>query len=192
MIRFYLFAFALLGSLAVAAVAGEPKLPKNIVRSFDKSSEPSQKLKYQAPDYLFNQVVRVSPDGKYVARLGTTDAEVGILTVYRRAGKKNVFTKSYKVSQEFGNVNSGIWVPKVGHHLVVTMGGADYGSGGIALWTNSHKTRFLRRAKSEVAEGFSAWGVSSDGRILYYEHFGLNSPDPKYKRDTVQTMRLTK
>ena len=186
----FILALLLCGNTFASAFAA-PKLPKNIVLAFNKTS-PGRKLQVKATDYYFKEIVRVSPDGKYVARLVVGDGEVGYITVYRRVGAHNVFTKRYTVSQTFENVNSGIWLPRFPHRLVVTMGGADYGAGGIVFWTGSRKARFLRRAKDENSEGFNALGVSRDGRILYYEHFGKNSPDPYFKRNVLLKMRLPK
>ena len=190
MIRSFPFAFALLGSVAVAAIAAEPKLPKSIVRSFDKTSA-TTRLQAKAPDYFSWQKALVSPDRKYVARFTYGEGEEGFLTVYRRAGKKNVWAKRYAVSRQFKEVESCLWLRGYQHHLLVATSG-DVQVSYIASWTGADKTQFLKKGHGTGVEGFNIYGTSPDGHILYYEHFGPNSPDSKYNRDTVQTMRLPK
>lgn len=154
---------------------------------FDKSSPSTRRLP-RPPEFIFTELRRVSPDGRYVAQLTDRDAEVGYLIVYRnRPGAKSL-AKRDKVSQEFANVNGCVWVPRRGHWLVVSTGGADYGEGMVALWSGSKRARRLLRAKSEDDEGFNVRSISADGRSLVYEHFGINSPDPDDKHNT--RMRL--
>ena len=185
--RAFSVTLTLLFANVIASAAAEPKLPKNIVRSFDKSS-PGTELKAKAPDYIYGEVVRVSPDGKYVARLVRQEGEYGGLTVYRRVGKKNIFSKRYAVSRFFDDVGGCIWVPHHQHRLVVTNGGD--GRGGIALWNGPNKTRFLKRNSFDVGDGYNAYGTSLDGRVLYYEHFGPGTRDPDGNRYLVLTLRL--
>jgi hypothetical protein len=151
----------------VASVFAAPRLPKNTVLAFDKQS-PGKKLKATPPDYDDKEVVRVSPDGKYVARLVMGEGEWSYVTVYRTLGKQNVFTKRYAVSDSFNIVEGCIWLPRYGHKLIVSTT-AEAG-GKIAMWTNPKRVQLLRTFKT-VDESFNALGVSRDGRILYYQHF---------------------
>ena len=194
MIRSFVVAFALLGSLAVAAVAVEPKLPKNIVRSFDKASEPHQDLKAKAPGWFHWEVVRVSPDKKYVVRLTVTDGEYANVVVYRRIGKKNVWAKRYAVSRNFEDVMSCVWAPKHAHRLIVSAGYENEAGIGIALWDGPSKMRVLKRLKIKfnVTDNYEIHGTSADGHILYYAHFSSDVANPKNDYDIMQTLILPK
>ncbi len=184
-------ACALLITSAVAGLAAGPKLPKNIVPSYDKTAL-NTPLQVKAPDYYSDERALVSPDGKYVARFTGGEGEYGYLTVYRRAGKKNVWAKRYAVSRKFDDVTSCIWVPKRAHCLIVSAGYENEASIGIAMWDGPGKMRVLKRLKVKfnVPDNYAIYGTSPDGRVLYYEHYGTGTPDPDYKRDTVQKLIL--
>lgn len=177
--------------MSLLVCLGEPirsdarKPDSKLIAAFDKSAK-GMPLRYGPPDYAYDQILRPSPDGRYVARLVTSDGEVGYLTVYPNQPGRQHFLKHDAVSRQFADTNGCVWVPGHGHWLIVSTGGADYGEGMIALWTGSKHTRMLRRAKSSDGEGFNVRGVTVDGHTLIYaliyEHFGENSPDPDYKR----------
>lgn len=155
---------------------GPHSLKARWILPFDRTSK-SSVVRPVAPDYIAYIIRRPSPDGKYVAELSVGDGEVGYITVYRRPGRSKT-RRHAAVSQVFANVDSAVWVPRHEHWLAVSTGGAGYGDGMIVLWTGERRTRMLRRARNPEGEGFRISKVSIDGRILIYQHFGENSPDP--------------
>ena len=188
-IRASCLALALL--LASAALSSAlPKLPKHLVRAVDKTGA-NTPLQEKAPDYFSWQTALVSPDGKFVARFTTGEGEQGFLTVYRRAGKQNVWAKRYAVSRTFEEVESCLWVPNQRHRLLVGTYG-DSQVSYLALWMGANQTHYLRRGLKNKADGLNIWGTSPDGRVLYYEHYGEGTADPNYRRDTVLKMTLPK
>jgi hypothetical protein len=132
-------------------------------------------------DPLYKIVERMSPDGKYLAELNVLDSQPSYLVVYKlRSSPKSGSHRL--VRHVFENANGCAWIPGHGHWLTISAGGCDYGRGFLALWAGPKDTRFLRRAKSEVGEGYDLRSVSADGHSLVYEHFGENSSDPDDKR----------
>ena len=190
--RAFFVAFTLLLASVAASVSAEPKLPANIVRSFDKAAL-NTPLKAKAPDYYYDERAIISPDGKYVARFTSGEGEEGFLTVYRRAGKKNVWAKRYAVSHRFEEVDTCMWVPKQPHHLLIGTWG-DSQRSYLALWTGTGQTRYLKRGIQEFnrVDGYNVYGTSPDGRVLYYEHYIYNISGKDEGRDLVQTLTLPK
>ena len=192
--RVHSAAFALIIASAVACLAAGPQLPKNIVRGFDKSSKPQTPLKAKAPDWYHWQVVRVSPDGKYAARLTVTDGEYANVVVYRRINQRNIWAKRYSVSRNFEDVTDCIWAPKHAHRLVVSAGYENEAGIGIALWDGPGKMRVLKRLKVKFnfTDNYGIYGTSPDGRILYYEHLSDDVANPKNEFDVMRTLTLPK
>jgi hypothetical protein len=174
--------------LPVSAPAGSA--PRGAAgQVFDKAS-PSIRLPGGPPGSPDFAQSRPSPDGKYVARLVVGEGEVGYLAVYHKGTGGWRLLQKGRVSRLFEDVGGCAWVPHHDHWLLVSAGGADYGEGLLALWTGEGAARILRRAKTPDAnEGFNVRSVSADGRTVVYEHFGENSPDPGYRRNT--RLRLT-
>jgi hypothetical protein len=182
---FHLLVAPLCSLLCVVSIvsAGRPKNETCAGCVFDKAS-PSVHLPGGPPDYVDTELRRTSPDGEYVAQLICGGGEVGYLAVYRRGTGGWRMLRRGRVSRIFEDARGCAWVPRHGHWLLVSAGGADYGPGLLARWTGQRYTRILRRAASPVGEGFNVRSVSRDGRLVIYEHFGDNSPDTEDKRNT--------
>lgn len=176
-----------LSCFASGALASSAKQETGIV--FDTAT-PAKRSPGKAPDYTSSELLRKSPDGKYVARLICGEGEVGTIEIYRVVAGGHKLQQRDRVSREFEDVHGCAWIPGHGHWLAVSAGGADYGRGLLALWKDPKDTRMLRLAKAEADEGYNIRSVSPDGRRLVYEHFGDNSPDPDNKRTSRITLIL--
>ncbi|BDI30837.1 hypothetical protein CCAX7_28880 [Capsulimonas corticalis] len=159
---------------------------KSIV--FDKTFA-GHKLSPIAADHFTCDYGRFSPDGKYIARIAVGDAEVGSAIVYRYLAGSHPFSRRYRVSREFVNIDNCAWVPGRPHSLVVAAGGADYGTGFIALWTGKGHTHFLRKAKFEEGEGFSILHMAPDGSSLIYKRFGYSETDDRTETGKISLNR---
>lgn len=168
-----------LSCFASGALASSAKQEAGVV--FDTAT-PAKRLSGKAPDYIYTELLRKSPDGKYVARLTGREGEVGYVEIYRLDTGARKLLRRGRIGRAFEDVHGCAWIPGHGHWLAISAGGADYGRGLLALWKGPKDTRMLRLAKSEDGEGYNIRSVSPDGRRLVYEHFGDNSPDPDYKR----------
>ncbi|MCW3058653.1 MAG: hypothetical protein JWQ02_474 [Capsulimonas sp.] len=142
----------------------------------------SNRLTPHEPDHIYADYRRVSPDGKYVARVTLGDGEVGYATVYRNTAGAHPWAHAKKVSREFDDIRNCAWLPGRPHSFVVATGGADYGAGYLALWTGKGQTRFLQRARVEDGEGYSIQSISSNGHTLVYQHSGSDQHDVEFQR----------
>lgn len=118
------------------------------------------------------QVIRLSPDRRFQAVLTIGDALPGALTV-SRVGQ----TPGKRVSREFVDATSAVWVPHHKHCLTFATQSDDYGgTEALVLWTGPGHVKYLKHVPDRNAHGgFRIIGVSEDGRTLSYQRFVHNS-----------------
>ncbi len=167
-----LLILAVLGSTTVAW--SKVKAPSSaLIPAFDNSSA-GIKGSNKAPEYINYEVHRVSPDGKYMARLISGEGEVARLQVYRYVKTKTKipsFRAKDLVSKTYDEADGVAWVPKHGHWLVISAGN-DVVPPRITLWMGNSKRVLKRGCKSSpnLQERFDLRSVSADGRFIIYDH----------------------
>ena len=119
-----------------------------------------------------SQVIRLSPDGRFQAALTIGDALPGGLTV-SRVGR----TPGKRVSREFVDATSAVWVPRHKHCLTFATQSDDYGgTEALVLWTGPGHVKYLKHVRGGHSDGgYRVIGVSEDGRTLSYQRFVHNS-----------------
>ena len=101
-----------------------------------------------------------SPDGKYVFRLTVEEAEARRVDILPRASHHPPILASV----EDGNA---VWAPHRPHTLVVA-GNGIYGPALLAYCNGGRRLKTLVSIKSNSDKLFALFGVSKDGRKVYY------------------------
>jgi hypothetical protein len=139
-----------------------------------------------------------SPDNKFAVRTAGGDASPEyIVHIINNVSKKIYFKCSDDSKCLYIDMYGLVWLPDSSAFVFAC--GPIYGKPGIYIW-NAKRNKFKMIVKSlnkdkdnpEGRDEFELYGVSKDGKTIYYYSYDMDDPEPKREEKYLKSINLEK